>query len=378
MGNRIDIKKSIIDWAVERSGKGRDFFLREFPKLDSWGEEIKPTLKQIQDFSRKANIPFGYLFLEEPFAEKLPMTDYRTAGNEPVGNPSPELLETIYLMQRRQDWLRSYQIENGGEPLDFVASFSKSDKIDEIEIAKNIRETLKLGCGWSRECKDWNEALKLLNDKIEDVGIVLIFNGIVGNNTSRKLLVKEFRGFVLSDKYAPLIFVNNSDAKAAQMFTVAHELAHLWLSADGGIFNLGKMQSGVKEIEVKCNKIAAEFLVPKSEFLKQWDEYRENFDDIAKHFKVSPIVCAIRALNLKLITKKCFDDFYKRYAEELERRNKKNKGGDFYATQCYKIGKNLSAAIKNAVADGSLLYRDAYNLTGLYGKTFDKYFEEGV
>jgi Zn-dependent peptidase ImmA (M78 family) len=332
MVNGINIKKSMIDWAIERSGKDRGVFLKKFPKLDSWGEEIKPTLKQIRDFSKKANIPFGYLFLEEPPVEKLPVPDYRTVGNELIDrSPSPELLETICLMQRRQDWLRSYRIENGSEPLDFVASFSKSDKIGEAEIARNIRKKLNLDYGWSEKCKSWSEALKLLNDRIEDIGIVLIFNGIVENNTRRKLLVEEFRGFVLSDKYAPLVFVNNSDAKSAQMFTVAHELAHLWLSADGGIFNnlnnldnLDEMQSGGKEIERKCNKIAAEFLVPASEFLNQWNKYKEKFDDIAEHFKVSPIVCAIRASNLNLISKEHFNNFYENYTER-QKKDKKSK-----------------------------------------------------
>ena len=233
---------------------------------------------------------------------------------------------------------------------------------------------MKLDYGWSERCKSWNEALNLLNDRIEDIGIVLIFNGVVENNTHKKLFVEEFRGFVLSDKYAPLVFVNNSDAKSAQMFTVAHELAHLWVSAYGGIFNLDGMQPSGAKIEKKWNEIAAEFLVPKSEFLNQWDKYKEKFDDIAKHFKVSPIVCAIRALNLELISEEHFDNFYENYIERLKKIEKAEiRGGDFYALQRYRIGKNLFTAVKNAVADGSLLYRDAYNLTGLYGKTFDEY-----
>ncbi|MDR0820286.1 MAG: ImmA/IrrE family metallo-endopeptidase [Endomicrobium sp.] len=371
--NRINIKHSMIRWAIERSGKEQGFFTKSFPKLSLWGKNVKPTLKQLQDFSKKATIPFGYLFLEEPLVETLPVPDYRTVDDKYImSSPSPELIETICLMQRRQDWLRSYRIENGSQSLDFAASFSKSN---DVEIAKNIRKTLGLDCSWSENCRNWSVALDELNRKIEDVGIMLIFDGIVKNNTKRKLLVEEFRGFVLYDEYAPLIFVNNSDAKSAQMFTIAHELAHLWLNA-GGIFNLDRMQPGKGEIEIRCSNIAAEFLAPESEFHKLWKEKRYKFDSIAQSFKVSTIVCARRALDLGLISKEKFFSYYENSTKRLKDIKKSDKKVDFYKMQRYRIGRNLSVAIKNALADGSLLYRDAYNLTGLRGKTFDKYVKE--
>ena len=304
--NRINIKHSMIKWAIERSRENQDFFTKSFPKLSLWGRGVKPTLKQLQDFSKKATIPFGYLFLEKSFVEKLPVPDCRTIDDKYiVGSPSP----TICLMQRRQDWLRSYRIENGSKPLDFAASFSKSN---DVEIAKNIRKTLGLDYSWSENCGNWSEALDKLNSKIEDVGIMLIFDGTVKNNTKRKLLVEEFRGFVLYDEYAPLIFVNNSDAKSAQMFTIAHELAHLWLSA-GGIFNLDKMQPGKGEIEIRCSNIAAEFLAPEFEFRKLWKEKQGKFASISESFKVSSIVCARRVLDLDLISKEQFFNYYKYY-----------------------------------------------------------------
>ncbi|GHT07840.1 hypothetical protein AGMMS49532_01470 [Endomicrobiia bacterium] len=186
--NGINIKNSMIKWAIDRSGKDQGFFTKSFPKLSLWEKDVKPTLKQLQDFSKKATIPFGYLFLKKPFIEKLPVPDWRTVDDKPIiRSPSPELIETVCFMQRKQDWLRSYRIENGSKPLDFAASFSKSS---DVEIAKNIRKTLGLDYSWSENCGKWREALDKLNNKIEDVGIMLIFDGIVANNTKRELLVE--------------------------------------------------------------------------------------------------------------------------------------------------------------------------------------------
>jgi Zn-dependent peptidase ImmA (M78 family) len=74
------------------------------------------------------------------------------------------------------------------------------------------------------------------------------------NNNTRKLDPEEFRGFVLSDRYAPLIFVNGADFKSAQMFTLAHELAHLWLGRDG-VFDLQDLQPGNSDVERFCTQL---------------------------------------------------------------------------------------------------------------------------
>ncbi len=95
------------------------------------------------------------------------------------------------------------------------------------------------------------ETLAFLRDKVQEIGIMFEKNGVVKNNTHRPLNVNEFRGFVLVDDFAPLIFVNNADCKAAQMFTIAHELAHLWIG-ESAAFDLREMQPAqdAKEIFV--------------------------------------------------------------------------------------------------------------------------------
>ncbi|RKX72371.1 DNA-binding protein, partial [candidate division TA06 bacterium] len=201
-----------------------------------------------------------------------------------------------------------------------------------------------------------------------------VFNSIVGNNTSRKIEVDECRGFVLVDKYVPFLFVNSGDAKAAQMFTIAHEIAHILIGRSAG-FDLADLLPYNEKTEVLCNKVAAEFLVPAKRLKLEWNSMGKNFQILAKQFKVSELVIARRAYDLKLINKNEFFDFYNKYLKTVKR-SKKSWGGNFYKTQKRRLGDLFPFYLSRALQENRLLYRDAWNLTGLKGKTFDKFMSE--
>jgi Zn-dependent peptidase ImmA (M78 family) len=281
-------------------------------------------------------------------------------------------------MQRRQDWLREYLTELGHEALPFVESGKITDQPD--RVASDIRLKLGMTASWANDHATWSDALRDLRHRIEAAGVVVIINGVVGNNTHRALDPEEFRGFVLSDPVAPLIFVNGADAKSAQMFTLAHELAHLWIGSDG-VFNLLELQPSNDAAEQFCNRVAAEFLIPAAELAQVWPQTagaERRFNAIAARFKVSPIVAARRALDLRLISKAEFFAFYSDYRRDERRRSaKKSSGGDFYATQEVRVGRRFGEAVTRAAREGRILFTEAYQLTGLYGQTFDR-FAEGV
>jgi Zn-dependent peptidase ImmA (M78 family) len=374
--SKVAVKSDLITWARERSGVPGSALRKRFPKFQEWERgEAQPTLRQLEAFAKTTSTPLGYFFLPNPPEERLPIPDFRTVPGAEAQRPSPNLLETIQTMQLRQGWMREFLIEEGEEPLAFVGCVRLQD--DDNGVAARIRETLSLPGNWARVQSTWTEALKTLRETIETIGILVTVNGIVGNNTRRKLDVNEFRGFVLVDEYAPLVFVNGADAKAAQMFTLAHELAHLWLGR-GGVFNFENLQPVSNEVELFCNRVAAEFLVPAESIRQVWtaaEQADEPFQFLAKEFKVSPLVAARRALDLRLIPRQEFFDFYQRYQEDERRQTRKRSGGDFYATQGMRIGERFASAVVRAVKEGRLLYRDAYRLTGLHGKTFDRYAE---
>lgn len=378
---RVNIKGELLVWASERSGLTDEELYKRFPNLVDWENEVKkPTLNQLKTFAEKTRTPLGYLFLERPPEEKLPIPHFRTPKNEPISRPSPDLLETVETMQRRQEWMRDYLIEEKVDALPFVGSVNINT--DVITVTEGIRRVLELKADWALQYDWWAQASVALREAIDNAGILVTRNGVVGNNNWRKLNVEEFRGFVLVDQYAPVIFINGADFEGAQLFTIAHELAHVWLGS-GSAFNLLNLQPFDDDGEKFCDMIAAEFLVPQNELRTAWREVEQTDDPftfLSRKFKVSSIVVARRALDLGFISRDRFFEFYEQYKddyEEIQKKRKlsKKKGGNFYNTQNVRIGKRFAAAIFRSAKEGRVLYRDAFRLTGLYGNTFDNYFK---
>lgn len=374
--SRVEVNEKVLNWALDRSGQTPEDLEGKFPKIKSWlSGEVHPTLKQLETLAKKTMTPLGFFFLEEPPEVSLPIPHFRTLGDEDIKGPSPDLIETVQNMLRRQVWMRDYLIEQGHEELSFI----RSAQIDEqpYVIAQRMRSTLGFGEGWASQYRTWKDAHQALREAMDEVaGILVVVNGIVGNNTHRGLDPSEFRGFVLADEYAPLVFVNNKDWKTAQMFTLAHELAHLFFGQSAA-FDLRRIMPADVPIEQACNRVAAEFLVPEREIKKVWTTVKgrpEAFQTIARHFKVSAIVGARRALDLGLISQSVFFDFYHDHRNEGQRTTSdKSGGGDFHLNQNYRVGRRFASAVIRATKEGKLLYSEAYRLTGLYGKTFEKY-----
>lgn len=373
MTSRVDVSPEVISWALKRSGAAEPAE-KKFPKLQEWLRgESQPTMRQLEDLARATLTPLGFFFLSRPPEEKLPIPFYRTHDSKIVKEPSPNLLETVHTMERRQEWMREYLVKSGFDGVPLVGAGNLKSQPE--QAAEQIRKMLDLQNHWASKESTWTAALSALRDKADKAGVLVVVNGIVGNNTHRKLDPSEFRGFVLIDDLAPLIFINGADSKAAQMFTLAHELAHVLLGKSAA-FDLREMLPASDETELVCNQIAAEFLVPQKELLSIWSGAQKSgatFEYVARHFKVSQLVSARRALDCKLISKGEFFSFYREYQEQEYAAAGTKSGGDFYVNQNQRIGKRFAKAVVRAVREGNLLHREAYHLTGLYGKTFSEY-----
>ena len=377
----VAVNPELIRWAIDRSGLPVDELRDKFVKIDDWlSGERQPTFRQLEQFARKTMTPLGTLFLESPPHEELPVPDFRTHNDKPLKRFSPNLIDTIRTMQQRQAWMCEWVVDDGAEELDFVGSLSATRNIK--SAAQDIRQHLELDPEWAEMLPSWEDALRRLRRAIERAGILVFSNSVVGLNNHRPLDPNEFRGFVLCDQLAPVIFLNDADTKSARIFTLAHELVHVWLGTDG-VFNLENMMPAKKATEGYCNRVAAEFLIPQHKLTERWDEAASTsrpFHSIARWFKVSPVVAARRALDLRLINKSAFFRFYEEDRAEWQRlkiqQRRKESGGNFYATQGVRLGRRFSAAVVRAAREGRILYQDAFRLTGMKGKTFHTFADQ--
>lgn len=370
MRTEVTINPTLLTWAITRAGFDMEQFLNNHPIIQKWIEEVKkPTVKQLEDFANKVHIPFGYLFLPEPPKESIPFPFFRT-GNINTEKVSLNVFDTIQILQRRQDWITDYLIDNEHKPLAFVGKFDKNANANTVVV--NMRNTLGLHPNWACDFATFEDTLNFITHKIEEIGVFINFNGVVENNTHRPISVSECRGFVLVNQYAPFMFINAADAKAAQLFTIIHELAHVWLGESAGFDNQNLLPAN-DPIEKLCDAIAAEFLVPASSLIDIWKD-KPSIDYARRVFKVSPVVIGRRAMDLGLITRGEFFVFYNAYMESYrQKKEKQGSGGDFYATARKRVSVSFASVVNQAVNQNKLLYRDAYKITGLKGDTYQKF-----
>ena len=364
--NRVGVQPELLRWARERSGRGADYLRKRFPKLDEWESGTAlPTFKQLEDFSRATYAPIGYLFLQEPPLEKLPVTDFRTMGGVEVRHPSPDLLDTLYLCQQRQDWYRDEARTTGDPPLEFIGSL---DTATDVSVAGTcLRDALGLDVEQRRRVSTWSDALRLFIEEADALGILVMLSGIVGSNTHRKLNPEEFRGFVLSDPLAPLVFINGADTRAAQMFTLAHEIAHLWLG-ESGISNTQVVSTPSQTVERWCNQVAAELLAPAELVRGEFDpdaELNREVVRLAREFKVSTLVALRRIHDVGGMRR---DEFQSAYQEEFARLQglKGNRGGGNPIRNVRaRVSKRLARALVVSALEGRTSYTESFRLLGI-------------
>src|SRR6266545_5993696 len=361
---RVDIKPELLGWARERAGLETADLTHRFPKLAAWEEgTARPTLKQVEDFAKATHTPVGFLFLKEPPVEKIPIPDFRTIRNKPVARPSPDLLDMIYVCQQRQEWYRDFARAERISELSFVGAVTLQSSVE--STAMIMRRALGFDIEQRRRIPTWTDALRLFIAQADEVGIMVMCSGVVLNNNYRPLDPDEFRGFALSDNLAPLVFINGADTRAAQMFTLAHELAHIWLG-QSAVSDTQASLVPEHEVERWCNQVAAEFLVPLDVLKQEYDDgssLRLELDRLAKRFKVSTLVILRRIHDAGGLGKQ---EFWNEYERELKRilAIAKRSGGNFYLTQAARVSKRFAAALVTSTLEGHTLFNDAFRMLG--------------
>ncbi|HAU5564990.1 TPA: ImmA/IrrE family metallo-endopeptidase [Serratia fonticola] len=365
MADLAYINPQIFNWARARAQVSEEDLSKALgvkqDKVTAWADgRLHPTFNQAQKLAGKLHIPFAFFFLPSPPRDELPLPDLRTVATQGVDEASINLKDTIASVMRRQEWYKEYLQDQGAQRLAFVGSVTL--QTSPSEAASIIKRTLGLD-NLNPQGMSWEDYQRKIVIAAENAGILVMRSGIVENNTHRTLSISEFRGFAISDTLAPVVFVNLRDAPAARLFTLIHEIAHIWLGQSG--VSSAKPHETRRE-EQFCNAVAGEFLAPANEMRALWREafeLEDNVTNLARNFHVSKYVIIRRALDLRLVTQKAYQDYY---AELVRRFNEsENTGGNFYAIAQNKNSAKFSKALLNEALTGRVLLRDASRLLGI-------------
>lgn len=371
---RINVNPAIFEWALhninfdELNTKTKDEFML-------WMSGKKdPTFKQLEHFSSETRIPFGYFFLNKPPVEQMKLLEYRTVDSIEIKQPSRNLIDTVHDMENIQEWMRDYVKNADLSVLDYIGIYNDTDGV--ANIVDGIRNKLSLTKEWFLESASTWDSFKLLRDRLEKIGTIVMMNGIVGNNTHRPLNLNEFRAFTLIDKYAPLIFINANDSSNGRLFSLVHEMIHIWLGENSFYNDNQRNTYGISKLETICNAVAAELLVPFDLFNIKWNQnkndiIKEKVMDIAAHFRVGTTVVARRAFDQGFINKKTYDKIVEEAINKYnEQRNDQGSGGNYYNTLKTRIDNRLLHALSMSIYEGKTAFTQAYRVTNTNRKTF--------
>ena len=374
--NSALISGTVIQWARKRLGKSHEQIADEIGSgvkpqdIAHWeSDQNLPNFRKAQKLAVALHIPFGYLFLSDSPKNDIKVPDLRTIGSKPITEFSANLLDQLRNLLLKQEWYRDYAISEGRKAVALVGRFNLNSSYE--KVASDIANELGINADFRTAASNWEGFLTNFMASAEAAGILVIRSGVVASSSKRTLNVKEFRGFVLSDPIAPLVFINGADSTSAQVFTLAHELAHLWIGKSG-ISNPNPKKRSADEnnsVERFCNQVAAELLVPHAEFLKRWrhaDAVENNVRMLVRYFRVSTHVILRQAFEQDKISRQEYEERIEAEEERfrLQQKEEREGGGNFYRTMRVRNSRILVSSVLEAIQTSKIGLRDAATLLG--------------
>ena len=372
------VTPDVLAWARSRRGLGSSELAAKLSvrtdAIDAWESgDRRPTFRQARRLAQILRVPFGYFFLSTPPVQELPIPDFRTLPGDNPLEPSPDFLDLLNDTLAKQQWFREYRESEGSEELPFVGRFSAADSAE--AVADDIRKVMEVDEA-RNQAANWESFFRQLSRNAERAGVMVLRSGVVGNSNSRPLDVKEFRGFSVSDEIVPLVFINAQDYKSAQIFTLVHEMAHIW-TGEGGVSNPDYSRPSKRQesaVERFCNRVAAETLVPGEDFKTRWRHgslaLENNLAPLARHYKVSNMVILRQAHDHGFISADGYWSSYRKHVAQfggVEATG--DSGGNFHHTLTARNGLEFTQAVISSVAGGTLLRREAAQLLNVRVQT---------
>ncbi|MDR7450003.1 MAG: XRE family transcriptional regulator [Armatimonadota bacterium] len=371
---RVPVNPKALNWAMKRAGINRKDLAKAAAvrpeNVSAWlqGDE-RPTYRQARQLANRLRVSFSQLLLPPPERVWLPIQDLRR-GRSRGEEPSPELLDAVYDAFRKRDWYREYR---GGESLRLQAGSSWRRDSPE-DVAEAIKQAIPVH-ELQAQTTTWAEFLKRVVENVEDRGILVLRQGYVGSNSRRTYDPEEFSGFAIADSVAPVIFLNARDFIARQIFTLAHELAHIWLRQsvlDAGLEGpeAPLPEAPLEEMERFCDRVAATVLMPGETFVETWagrpyEAAYEAAQAVAKRFKVSAWAALRRALELQLIGSDEYRRALKLVQEAIREREERGQGRNFWVLLRVRNSRAFTQAVLEAASSGNLGVKEVASLLNI-------------
>ncbi|HEY4242181.1 MAG TPA: XRE family transcriptional regulator [Kofleriaceae bacterium] len=362
----------VADLAAKLSVADAESRVKEWERGDT-----QPSFPQARRIAELTHVPFASLFLEPKSLGSTALPDLRTVGRR-APRFSVDLVEVYRDALRKQAWAAETRHAQGEPEVTFVGQGSRRGATPQAG-AQLLHTLLAVTSTERARCREPDDYSRLLIRRAEALGVLVLRSSTVGANTHRPLDPDEFRGFAIADARAPLVFINTADAKSAQVFTLLHELAHLW-RGETGISQpaVDKVRAADADAEAFCDQVAADFLVPLADFRQEWDRARsfvDNCNHLRSIFKVSGLVIARRAREQQLVGKAEYDKFVAEQMAFARSRSASHGGPSFLLMVRLRNGGIVTDMIVRAVRGGELLWRDAATLLGVGTKTVAKLIE---
>lgn len=369
MSTHVAVTQSVLAWALQRADRSYEETVKKFPKLGDWmSGDALPSLRELEKFASFTHVSLGALIMPEPPDEALPIADMRTRDSKVIERPSGNLLDTIDRYQQFQDWYHDYAREQGAQKLPFLGSVSTQD--NPHMVAHRVRELLLLDQITATTPEQWRRDIV---KALEEVGVLVMMSGIVGNNTRRPLSTDEFRGFCLYDDLAPLIFVNLAgESYGAQNFTLVHEFAHL-LAGHSALSGGDHLLGGTSE-EAWCNRVAALALLP-DDALAAFDAAQslQDYRVAARRFGVSAEVALHRLYGARRIDEERYGALLEAVRADYGSEKGHTGGGNYYNTLTTRLGRPLATAIVTSTLEGRMGFTEGFRMIGSHKReVFDE------
>ena len=359
MAKRIHINTNTLLYYIEKSNTPIGLLQENIANFDNLlsGEKL-PTYNQIEKISKLIKIPVGLLVLDRTVDINTQRLSFRTLESREIVAMSAELRDTIIEMQEKQFFLQNQIDEN----LSINSQILRT--ANHLILAEHIRHKLDIPINHIPDSK--NDPIRYFRDKISSIGVFVFFNGKIKDNTHRPLNPNEFRGFSLNNSKAPIIFVNQKDSRNAQLFTLIHELVHLFVDNEGISNKDEQSDYSHTGVEALVNRVTAEILVPKLLFER---ENTLNVEELANRYRVSRYVVARRLLDFGKINKNQYNNII-RLIESKATPQRRSTGGSYRSNIRFRIDKTFFHFVHNAIMQDRISYTEAFRLIGTGYKGF--------